>query len=158
MVQDPGIARVVADLEESEFASGVGAGRWSVINFAFPILDFVISAMDAEGKVSEVGFRAELTNFPAQAPMVWIWDHANKCRLAAEKRPKGNSRIAKAFQHWTEDTVYRPWERKTGPHNNNAGNLPHLAWRPDRRLSFIFQDLHAILNSNARTRPIRAAA
>jgi hypothetical protein len=46
----------------------------------------------------------------------------------------------------------------TGPHNNNAIDRPHLAWRPDRRLAFIFEDLHGILNSNARAHRIRAAA
>jgi hypothetical protein len=158
MVQDPSTARVVADLEEGEFASGVDAGSWRVINFAFPILDFVIATMDSGGMAIEFGFRADLANYPAQAPMVSIWDHANRCKLAPDKRPKGNRRLDIAFQHWGEDTVYRPWERRTGPHNSNASNYPHLAWRPDRHLSSIFQDLYAILNSNARTRRIRTAA
>lgn len=158
MVQDPSIAHVVDDLEESDFLYGVDVGHWRVVDFTFPTLDFVIMAADADGKVVEIGFRAELTNYAAQAPMVWIWDHANKCKLAVDKRPKGNIRIDRAFQSWGDDTVYRPWERKTGPHNANAANFPHLAWRSDRRLSFICQDLHAILNSNDRARRIRATA
>ena len=28
------------------------------------------------------------------------------------------------FQQWAEDTVYRPWERLTGPHGNNAALYP----------------------------------
>jgi hypothetical protein len=157
MIQDPSAARVARDLTESDFLSGVNAGRWCVVDFAFPILDFAITATDLDGKEVTVGFRAELSNYPGQAPMVRIWDHANKCKLAAERRPKGNRRLDIAFQVWGEDTVYRPWERMTGPHGSNAANNPHLAWRPDRRLSFIFRDLHAILNSNARARRIRAA-
>jgi hypothetical protein len=157
MVQDPSAVRVAADLKDGDFLSGVDGGRWRVVDFAFPILDFAITALDADGKVTEIGFRAELSNFPAQAPMVWIWDHANKCKLSVGRRPKGNRRDI-AFQSWGDDTVYRPWDRKTGPHNNNAANCPHLAWRADRCLNFIFRDLHAILNSNARARRIRAAA
>jgi hypothetical protein len=61
------------------------------------------------------------------------------------------------FQQWDADTVYRPWDRMTGPHGNNASNFPHLAWHPERRLVFIFEDLHGILNSNARPQRIRTS-
>jgi hypothetical protein len=158
VILDPSAARVAADLTEGEFLAGVDAGRWRVIAFAFPILDFAIATTDAEGKLIEYGFRAELSNFPAQAPMVRIWDHAGNCPLAQDKRPKGSQRVNITFQMWGEDTVYRPWDRKTGPHNNIAANFPHLAWRPERHLSFIFRDLHGILNSNARAHRIRASA
>ena len=38
----------------------------------------------------------------------------------------------------------------TAPHNNNAVTFPHLAWHPERRLVFVFEDIYGILNSNAR--------
>jgi hypothetical protein len=158
VIPDPSAARAAADLAEGEFLAGLDAGHWRVIAFAFPTLDFAIAATDAQGKLTEYGFRAELSNFPAQAPMVRIWDHAGNRPLAADKRPKGSQRINTTFQVWTDDTVYRPWDRKTGPHNGNAARSPHLAWRPERHLSFIFRDLHGILNSNARANRIRASA
>jgi hypothetical protein len=158
MIADPSGGRVDAELQDAAFLSGVDAGRWRIIAYAFPILDFAISATEPDGKASSYGFRAELSNFPAQAPMVRIWDHDGSTALATDRRPRGGPRVAKTFQHWQSDTVYRPWDRMTGPHNNNAGTFPHLAWRSERRLVFIFEDLHGILNSNARAHRIRAAA
>jgi hypothetical protein len=156
MILDPSAARVAADLSDSDFLAGVDAGRWRIIAFEFPRFDFAISAgKDPQGKLIEYGFRAELSNFPAQAPMVRIWDHAQGTPLAHNLRPNGSPRIQTSFQLWTDDTVYRPWDRKTGPHSNNALNHPHLAWRPERRLSFIFQDIHGILNSNGRADRVR---
>jgi len=156
VIADPSAARVEADLEEGDFLSGRDAGRWRIIATAFPILDFAISATEPGGMPSEYGFRAELSDYPAQAPMVRIWDHAANGPLAIDLRPKGGERVARTFQAWGSDTVYRPWDRMTGPHNNNAGTFPHLAWRPERRLAFIFEELHGILNSNARAQRLRA--
>ncbi|MDE2813817.1 MAG: hypothetical protein OXM01_12365 [Gemmatimonadota bacterium] len=158
MITDPSIARVAADLEEGDFVSGCDAGRWRIIANQFPILDFAISATEPDGTASDYGFRAELSNYPAQAPMVRIWEHEKDTFLAPDRRPKGGTRVEKTFQCWGEDTVYRPWDRKTGPHNNNAAIFPHLAWNPERRLVFIFEDLHGILNSNARAQNLRASA
>ena len=158
MITDPAIARVVADLEEGDFLSGRDAGRWRIIANDFPILDFAISATEQNGTSSEYGFRAELSNYPAQAPMVRIWDHEQNGPLASDRRPKGGARVKKTFQRWGEDTVYRPWDRRTGPHGNNSSTFEHLAWNPDRRLIFIFEDLHGILNSNARAQHLRTFA
>ena len=157
-MQIPALPRVAADLEEGDFVSGCDAGRWRIIANQFPILDFAISATEPDGTASEYGFRAELSNYPAQAPMVRIWEHEEDASLAPDRRPKGGARVKKTFQCWGEDTVYRPWDRKTGPHNNNAATFPHLAWHPERRLVSIFEDLYGILNSNARAQNPRASA
>ena len=158
MIVDPSSARVAADLEEGNFLSGRDAGRWRIVSYEFPRLDFAISAIEMDNKSSEYGFRAELSNYPAQAPLVRIWDHVSNTPLAVDRRPKGGGRVQKTFQKWGDDTVYRPWDRMTGPHNGNAAAFPHLAWHPDRRLSFIFEDLHGILNSNALAERVRASA
>lgn len=158
MIEDPAQQHIAAELLRPEFLSGVQKGRWRLVHQAFPILDIAVSATEPDGSIKEYVFRFELTNFPAQAPMVQIWDPSTMGRLANEKRPKGNARVERAFQSWGDDTVYRPWERCTGPHNSNATNLPHLAWRSDRDLLFILEDLHGILNLNARSLRHRRAA
>ncbi len=158
VIVDPSAARVTDDLEEGDFLSGRDAGRWRIISYAFPILDFAISATEPNGTATEYGFRAELSNYPACAPMVRIWDHKANAPLPIDRRPKGGPRVQMTFQNWTSETVYRPWDRMTGPHNNNVGTFPHLAWCPERRLAFIFEDLHGILNSNNRALPLRASA
>jgi hypothetical protein len=158
MISDPAAARVEEDLKEGNCVSGLQAGRWRIIAFTFPRLDFAVTATEPDGTVREYGFKADLTNFPATAPRVQIWNHATDTAVAQDQRPKGNPQVEKAFQWWQEDTVYRSWDRMTGPHNNNAANQPHLAWHPNRRLSFIFRDIHGILNLNARARRVRSAA
>lgn len=158
MIADPSIAHVAADLEQGDFLSGCDAGRWRIIANEFPILDFAVSATEPDGTASEYGFRADLSNYPAQAPEVQIWDHKQNTPLAGDRRPKGGARVQKTFQCWGSDTVYRPWDRMTGPHGNNAATFPHLAWNSERRLVFIFEDLHGILNSNARAQNLRAPA
>jgi hypothetical protein len=155
---DPSETRVSAELYEPGFIAGVQAGRWRIHEFAFPRLDFYITATEPDGRTIVYGFRGDVTNFPGTNPLVRIWDLANNTPLSAPLRPKGNQRVAITFQQWGDDTVYRPWDRMTGPHNNSAVNLPHLAWRPDRPLLFIFEDLHGILNLNARAHRLRAAA
>jgi hypothetical protein len=158
MITDPAQIQVEDDLDDNDFRAGVAAGRWRVVKFEFPQMDFAVMGTETDGSRREYSFRAELSNYPSQAPMVRIWDLQKNAPLDVAQRPKGNPRIVNAFQCWASDTVYRPWERLTGPHNSNAGNLKHLAWRADRRLSFIFEDLHAVLNNNARARRIRLSA
>ena len=158
VITDPSITHVAADLKKNDFLSGCDAGRWRIICNEFPILDFAISATEPDGTSSEYGFRAELSNYPGQAPMVQIWDHEKNTPLAVDRRPKGGARVEKTFQKWGKDTVYRPWDRMTGPHDNIAGKFPDFAWNPERRLIFIFEDLYGILNSNARAQRLRASA
>lgn len=158
MIQDPAAARVAAELARPEFAEAAGKGRWRVVANDFPRLDIVIAAIEPDGTASEYGFRFELTNFPGTAPMVRIWDFGKDKPLHKDLRPKGNRRIQIAFQQWGDDTVYRPWDRRAGPHISNAASLLHLAWRADRPLTFILEDLHGILNLNARAHRLRTAA
>ncbi len=158
MIEDPAASRLAAELLREDFIAGVEKRRWRIVNQAFPVIDIAIAATEPGGEITEYVFRFELTNYPAQAPMVRIWDPVSNGTLAKDRRPQGNARVVRAFQHWGEDTVYRPWDRCTGPHNSNAANLPHLAWRSDRNLMFILEDLHGILNLNARSHRLRAAA
>jgi hypothetical protein len=157
-ITDPCEEHVLADLEDGTFKAGIEAGRWRLERSEFPYLFFVISSTEPDGSAGEYGFRAELSGFPGQAPEVQIWDIEADIPLNKDNRPKGGPRLVKSFQKWGDDTVYRPWDRRTGPHSGNARNLPHLAWHSERRLTFIFEDLHGILNSNARACRLRAKA
>lgn len=158
MIRDPAEARVASDLAAPDLLAGIEERRWRIVGFAFPRLDFAVSATEPGGTRTEYGFRAELSNYPAQAPLVRIWDLAADAPLPAGSRPKGGPRVLNSFKAWQMDTVYRAWDRMTGPHNNNRVSSPHLAWHPGRRLSFVFEDLHALLNSNARQGGIRIPA
>jgi hypothetical protein len=157
-VEDPAIALIQADLEAEAFEAGRRGGQWRVVAFAYPRLDFKVAAIKPDGTATEYEFRADLTNYPAIGPEVKLWDLENDRQPVGTERPQGGERIAQTFKVWDKATVYRPWDRQTGAHNNNAATKPHLAWNASRDLTFIFEDLHGILVSNARTVAARAAA
>lgn len=157
-MDDPAVALIEADLQSDAFQSGCREGRWRVVEFSYPRLDFKVSAIKADGSRTEYGFRADLLNYPGVAPEVRLWNLEDNRKPTAEERPTGGTRITETFKDWQEGTVYRPWDRQTGPHGNNAANKPQLAWKKDRELAFIFEDLHGILVSNGRKVAVRAAA
>ena len=158
MIKDPAGTRVDGDLLEGEFVNGLEEGHWRIISKFFPHLTFAIQATEPDGRKKEYVFRAELSNFPTDPPLVQIWDLATNAPLHKDLRPKGDERVIRTFQEWQDNTIYRPWDRRCGPHDGLKASNTHLAWNPDRRLSFIFRDLHGILNSNARAAAVRQSA
>lgn len=157
-MENPALTLIEGDLATEGFRAGCDGGRWRVVDFVYPRLDFKVSAIDLDGTATEYGFRADLTNYPGLAPEVKLWNLEEDRKPLAGERPKGGNRVTETFKDWGSGTVYRPWDRHTGPHNNNAVAKPHLAWRKDRDLTFIFEDLHGILVSNGRKVAARAAA
>jgi hypothetical protein len=157
-VEDPALTLIYADLAAESFRAGCDEGRWRVVDFAYPRLDFKVSAINPDGTTTEYGFKADLTNYPGIAPEVKLWNLEEDRKPFAEERPKGSIRVTETFKDWGSGTVYRPWDRHTGPHNNNAVAKPHLAWRKDRDLTFIFEDLYGILVSNGRKVAAQTAA
>lgn len=140
---------VATDLQSIRFRAGALRGHWRYVSHVFPVLIVAVAAVEPDGSSSEYYFRFELTGFPGIAPAVTIWDCAAGTPLAADNRPKGSSRVTEAFKCWGNQTVYRPWDRQGGAHNNWAAAHPALAWNAGRDLTFIVEDLHGLLTSNA---------
>lgn len=157
-MKDPAIALVKEALEADTFQSGCRDGSWRVVDFVYPRLDFAISGIGPDGARTEHTFRADVENYPASAPMVKLWNLDDDRKPVGLERPQGGHRVVEAFKDWSDGTVYRPWDRMTGPHGNNSGTKPHLAWNASRDLTFIFEDLYGILASNGRKIAFRAAA
>jgi hypothetical protein len=97
----------------------------------------------------ECFFRFELTGFPGTSPEVKIWNTTSDTILAIGQRPKGSNRVTETFKSWNSETVYRPWDRYAGVHGNWVTTYPTLVWTPKRDITFILEDLHGILTSNA---------
>jgi hypothetical protein len=148
-VQGTAEQAVAADLASARFLAGCKRGHWRRISFAFPVLVVTVAAVEPEGSSGEYWFQFELTGFPGAAPEVRIWDPKTNGPLEPGRRPRGSIRIAESFKQWGNGTVYRPWDRQGGVHNNWATNHPSLAWNPKRDLTFILEDLHGLLTSNA---------
>jgi len=87
-----------------------------------------------------------------------VWDLATNALLAADRRPRGSTRVAEAFKAWGGGTVYRPWDRLAGAHGDWATNYPTLAWNPKRDLTFVLEDLYGLLTSNAAAQRARTPA
>lgn len=147
---------VLKDLASPRFRVGAASNRWRLVSDNFPMLIFAVAAIEACGARGEYFFRFELSGFPTTAPEVNIWDPGANARLILAHRPKGSPRIVEAFKDWGDNTVYRPWDRKAGAHNNWNATHPTLAWRPDRDLAFILEDLYGLLTSNALASAARA--
>jgi len=123
--------------------------HWRLVSSDFPTLILAVSAIEIEGTRTEYAFKFELTGYPGAAPEARIWDCKTNALLAPGDRPKGSSRVQEAFKSWGNETVYRPWDRLAGAHNNWARDFPALAWHPARDLAFVLEDLHGLLTSNA---------
>ena len=139
MIVDPSIARVAADLEQGDFLSGCDAGRWRIVSYEFPILNFAISATEPDGAASEYGFRAELSNYAAQAPMVRIWDHERNEPLDGERRPKGGPRVEKTFQCWGGRHSLPPLGSKDRSARQQRGRLSAPCVEPRAASCFHFR-------------------
>lgn len=158
MIQDPAIARVTEDLLAPAFRAGEVAERWRVVARAFPVLLVEVAATEPDCRSSWYRFRVDVSGYPGKPPWVRIWDTTADQPLPLHLRPTGCHRVSVTFQNWANDTVYRPWERMAADHNNFRLVHPQLAWHPGRTLAFIFEDLHGILNLNARACGVRSAA
>jgi hypothetical protein len=147
------------DLASARFRAGVARGQWRQISYAFPMLVVAIVAVEPDGAASEYAFRFELTGFPGIAPEVIIWDPVAGVHLPVNQRPKGSIRVTEAFKDWTAPhPVYRPWERTSGAHSDWAQRFTELLWSAQRDLTFILEDLHGLLTSNAAARSAGSAA
>jgi hypothetical protein len=149
---------VEADLASARFLAGAARKRWRKLSYAFPLLYIAVAAVEPDQRPSEYEFQFELTGFPGVGPAVRIWDVKANSILATDRRPKGSPRVLEAFKDWGDHTVYRPWDRLAGAHNNWARDFPALAWHPRRDLTFILEDLNGLLASNALARAARAEA
>ena len=157
--ENPAKTAADADLACARFRAGVLRKLWRKVSYDFPLLIMAVAAVEPDGSVSEYFFRFELGGFPGVAPAVQIWDCAKNELLAENRRPKGSQRVVEAFKNWgPHNSVYRPWERTSGAHNNWAQSHPDLAWHSKRDLTFILEDLHGLLTSNAAARSNRPAA
>ena len=136
-------------LTSAAFKAGVNRLQWRQLSYAYSILYIGVSAIESDGSSSEYSFRFDVSGFPGTAPQVTIWDLESNAALEPTKRPKGSARVVEAFKRWGNDTIYRPWDRQAGPHNNWSATYPALAWYPSRHLTFILEDLHGLLTSNA---------
>jgi hypothetical protein len=141
---------VEADLKSVRFRLGSEAGRWRLIELAWPHALIAVSAAPREGAPGEFVLRLELSGFPQSAPTACVWDRETGAVLAAEFRPKG-PRANQVFSSLSEgQALYAPWDRVAieGHAPEWAGRWPRLMWHPERDLAFFLKNVHDVLNGD----------
>ena len=160
-IENPSLTALTADIQSSRYRLGEKRGLWRLIDNAFPVLIVGIVGHNVQGMAKEWAFRLELSGFPSTAPEARIWDIERNATVAPNLRPTGNRRVIEAFKAWQGDTVYRPWERSSGPHFRTIGQptgVTNLQWAPSKDLTFILEDIHELLNLDTRVDGLRQAA
>lgn len=138
------------------FLAGVEEGRWAVLHYEFPVLVVRIFGQDFSGLVSvSMDFQLLCDGFPVTPPFVQHWDHATGQRPTPPTSNEGPPGVVDALKTWNHNNkqeyggIYRPWQRNAAIHNGWAAKRPDLAWRRDRHLTFIMEELYALASEQA---------
>ncbi len=150
-IQDPALDWVERDLDSVAFRAGIRRGFWRLQSFEFPILFILVNAGEGNGTPIWFRFKFGLNRYPGQAPSCQLWEMDSDREIREENRPRkknsdGTREMFDPFKPWQESHVYRPWEKEAGPHLDAQNKHPYLAWRPDRDLTFVLEDIYERLN------------
>jgi len=145
-----------AQMKSVPFQAGIEEGRWKVLHYAFPILEFRISARDpATNHEESLEFQLKCDNYSALAPFVQHWDHVNQVRPMPFTAGTSAPGVVDALKEWSRDGtseyggIYRAWQRHASLHNDWANKRPDQAWRGDRHITFILEKLYELVSEHA---------
>ena len=156
---------LLAHLDTVRFLSGVEEGRWEVLELDFPKLVVRVTGQDFGGEfTATMDFQLLFDGFPTVVPFVQHWDQATNARPAPPAPDKAPPGVVDALKEWSPDGgrthggVYRAWQRHAAVHNAWAQKRPDEAWRRDRQLTFIMENLYGLVSEQAAWMASRAAA
>lgn len=152
-----------AHLQNASFLAGVEEGRWQIRDYTFPLLEVRVLGDDYSGLTAEMNFQLECAGYPAIGPFVQHWDSVAKQRPEPPGADVSPPSVCDALKTWNENGmgyggIYRSWQRYAALHNNWAAVRPDLAWHRDRDLTFIMEQLYALVCEQASWLAVRAAA
>jgi hypothetical protein len=141
-------------LRQTAFLAGVEEGRWQILAYQFPYLEVRVTATTFDGFEHSMEFRLECAGYPAIGPFIERWDATAGLRPAAPDPSVTAPSVADALKDWNETGtghggIYRAWSRDAARHNNWATTRPELAWHPRRTLTFLMEELHALVAEQA---------
>lgn len=134
------------------FRAGAVAGRWRLIDVAWPYVTVAVTAACRPNSPTEFTLRFECSGYPHIAPTGGIWDLVSGTLLAADRRPKGE-RAGQLFRTdgWAAGAtaMYAAWDRAgLLAHPEWAQKYPLLAWNSTRDLTFILDKVYEVLNGD----------
>lgn len=137
-----------ADLLKPPYRAGELAGRWRVVEIAWPAATVMIAAVPRPGSPTEFAFRFDLSGYPAVAPTARPWDHVAKAPLPAHRWPTGTGVFASVFRPlWCGGScLYLPCDRvSANGHPAWATQHPERLWNPSRGIVHYLEQVHALL-------------
>lgn len=152
LVEPPGKKAIDLQLRSVRFLAGVDAGRWAILEFAWPHLYVRAVGCDyGTGFTFSHDFRLECSGFPDPGPLVERWAFAAEPSHGSLPPPPavGSPGFIDAMKDWQPGGIYRAWSRNAAVHNNWAAKRPDEAWHPRREITFIMEHLYALVSEQA---------
>ncbi|MER9243460.1 hypothetical protein [Mesorhizobium sp. M0633] len=145
-------------LNSVRFLAGVDEGRWEVLAMAWPYLFVRIRVATGPEAIFTHDFRLECTGFPDPGPYVERWAYADNPEHGACPAAPGTGApgFIDALKDWGGG-IYRAWNRGAAQHNDWWQKRPDEAWNRNREITFIMEQLYALVSEQALWLAARAA-
>lgn len=156
---------LLAHLDTVRFLAGVDEGRWEILELRWPCLYVRVRVIAGHNETSlSQDFRLECSGYPEPGPYVERWSYASTERRG-ERPPAptgpGAPGYIDALKEWgsggEEGGIYRAWNRGAARHNDWSRKRPDEAWHRGRQISFIMEQLYALVSEQVLWLAARAA-
>lgn len=146
-----------AQLASPRVLCGEDKGRWLILKLDWPHLYVRVNGRDAvSGRTFTHDFHLECEGYPDPGPFVERWAFADDASFGS-KPPSpaaGSPGFIDALKEWScpghsSSGIYRAWQRLAASHNDWAKKRPDEAWHRGRDISFILEQLYALLSEQA---------
>lgn len=138
------------------FLAAVEDGRWVVLTSEWPHLFVRVTGRDLEmSRTFSQDFRLECLGYPDPGPFVERWSFADTAPYGIRPAPpqQGSPGFVDALKDWGDNNqhggIYRAWQRGAASHNEWANKFPDQAWHCQRDLTFIMEQLYALVSEQA---------
>jgi hypothetical protein len=135
------------DLVRGPYLVGADRGRWRLLEFEWPHVEFAVTAPPRPGAPEEYAFRFELGGYPSAAPTAQVWDLSSGAPLAEGQLPTGG-RATEAFNPgWPVPAIYIPTDRLAiAGHDQWPAAHPSDIWDPSVGIAQYLGLLYELLN------------
>lgn len=150
---DPARLRLERDLANGDFAAGVDAGLWRLVEVAWPSIDVAITAGDG----NELTMRIQVDDYPRLAPAGRPWDLDADAPLGYHRWPTGGHAPQVFRPDWSKDNHDAPYMAcdRTGlaTHPGWATSHPERSWNPTRTIAFYVAEIWRELRGATMPKP-----
>lgn len=151
----PAQKTLVHQLDSVRFLAGFDEGRWEVLSLDWPHLFVRIQVVTGPDVTCTQDFRLECSGFPNPGPYIERWAYADIPPHGS--RPPapatGAPSFIEALKEWGgsngQGGIYRAWNRGAAQHNDWCQKRPDEAWHRNREITFIMEQLYALVSEQA---------